>query len=85
MKNKLHKEHHQHIADGFIEALKKAFFEEFDVDLKTTWNLWHLHLISYRTNGVMLTVEQTHFIEVYEAGFVAALELIDKLDEDVTL
>ncbi len=82
MKNKkLNKELHEAVSAKFIDALRKAFLEEFHVGLRVTWNIWHLHLISYRMDGVPLTKGQSYFIEVYEAGFVAALKFVDEFNE----
>jgi len=82
MKNKkLNKELHKQVSARFIEAVQSAFFEEFHVELRTTWNIWHMNLISFRVDGVPLTKAQTHFIEVYESGFVEALKFVDEFNE----
>jgi predicted acetyltransferase len=78
--NKLQKEVHKAVNKKFIICMSGAFYKRFGVGLRVSWNIWHTHIMSWRVDGVPLTAEQKQFIDAYELGFVAALEIVDECD-----
>lgn len=74
MAKDLRKKVRKHINDGFTDALKAAFEEQFtDVEIESTYNIFAMALVSTRVDEQDFTPEQALFVKGYEAGYMAAM------------
>lgn len=61
----------------FSTKLMEAFKERYDRELSCSFNLAHMAMISSPADGAPLTRPQMDWLQGYEAGYLAALALVE--------
>lgn len=68
-----------HMREEFTRKLKIAFVDKFRVAIETNYNIISCNLVTTRKDEKMLTTEMFSFIAGFEAAWLAAGELVEKI------